>query len=200
MKNTFRTLIGLQMLLLIASIAAATTTFRQMQMEYHIPMSLFAVTAEFGWIGNILLAGLLIASIGLLVFWNATRHIYASIVIGDLLLTISRKAVFRSGATDMLHVAFAVVTGVILAMIYFTPLRDLFTNPQAATPLATAPKPPFPPPVVPPQWPPQPPIMPPEPPAPVASVRVCAVCGAGDQDGKFCTQCGQPVAAKPRWS
>lgn len=210
MKNLFRTLIILQMLVWFGIMFAANTSFRELQREFAIPTSLFATTAEFGRIGELLFVGLLIASIGLLASWDVSRHIYAVLIIGDMLLGAFQRTVFRDGVTDMFHGTDAIVTGVILAMIYFSPLRDLFTNPRPAAPLAEIPPPPFPPQAVPPQSQPKPakpaaftaqePVrtLKPQKSAPAESGQVCAACGAREQESKFCTQCGQPVAGKPR--
>jgi hypothetical protein len=227
MKNTFRALVTLQILIWLGTMVIVRMSFGQIQREYHVPSSVFMVSRLFGRTGDFVFLGAVIASLALLAFWNPARHIYTVMVVGDMLLLCLRNTVFRTGTMDAIHGADAVLTGVILSMIYLSPIRDVFMKREPAAALAEAAPPPFPTdavappwpsepsrsvtaavpePVLPPPWPSEPaqtvaaevpePVLPPRPePAPAVSAQVCAACGAGDQDGKFCTQCGKPVAA-----
>src|SRR4051812_1909899 len=125
MKNAFRTLIGAQILLWLAATFVTSSSFRSLQQEFHIPVSLFNGPTLFGRVETLVLFySMVLACLAMLSFWNPMRHIYTVLVIVEMLLSGLRAIVVRSGLMDAFHVGDAVLTGVLLSMIYFSPIKD----------------------------------------------------------------------------
>jgi hypothetical protein len=74
----------------------------------------------------------LVASIGLFFFWRPARILYLIAVAANLLLTpFSGPYVDAGWGTTFLQAGF-IVSGFILALIYFSPLKDLYEKPKIA--------------------------------------------------------------------
>ena len=74
----------------------------------------------------------LVASIGLMCFWRPARPLYfASIVVAAVLMPLGGPYI-TSGWSEAFESVSLTVSGVVLALIYFSPLRDLYARPQTA--------------------------------------------------------------------
>jgi len=77
-----------------------------------------------------MLIALVVASIGLLLFSRPARPLYLAIIIVDILLTPCWGPYVTTGWARALEAVSYIINGVVLALIYFSPLRDLFERPQ----------------------------------------------------------------------
>ena len=77
-------------------------------------------------VGIVLLVFLLVSSIGLFVFWRPARLLYFCTVIGGLALTPFYGPYVDAGWGTLFQEMAMIVSGVILALIYYSPLRDLY--------------------------------------------------------------------------
>jgi len=232
LKNIFRTLVIAQVLLWLVIVYALPPSFIALQREFRLPDSYVHVSTPFGRSLEFLFYAQVIANLVMLGFWNASRYIYMVLAIADMAVVCFDPIIVRSGLGDALATADGVLTGLILAMIYFSPLREAFADSHRGIAVVAVP-PPFPPPPVPAPPAPGPGFRPhdemppwggvpgPQPtpssafgkPAGSSSsgysgnpadrgVRpttellysvktlACGNCGATEQDGRFCTQCG----------
>lgn len=83
-------------------------------------------------VGIPLIIAVPVASIGLMCFWRPARPLYlASIVAAALLMPLGGPYI-TSGWAETLESVSLTVSGVVLAVIYFSPLRDLYARPQPA--------------------------------------------------------------------
>jgi hypothetical protein len=83
-------------------------------------------------VGIPLLITVLVASIGLLAFWRPARPLYfVTIVVATLLTPLGGPYITLGWAQALDGVSF-IVTGVVLAAIYFSPLRELYDRPHHA--------------------------------------------------------------------
>jgi hypothetical protein len=192
MKNAFRTLVIAQVVLWLASAYVIPNSMREVQREFHIPSSFFYGSSLFGNSLQFLFYLQVLATLSMLAFWNATRHIYTVLIVAGMALLTLNHAMVRSGVRDAINGADGIMTGVILAMIYFSPLREVFAGSQPPQQFAAAAAPPFPPPPLREQS----EMFAPAPP-PSVQPQICAFCGAAGQDSRFCTQCGLAVAGPP---
>jgi hypothetical protein len=164
-------------------------------------------------IGGITLLGLLVANIGVFFFWRGMRTVYLIVMMAAVLQSLYLGPFANSGPGDFFDSAMNTVSGLILGLAFFSPVRELFERPAAAGPAmgpvvqvpmaapSAAPKPRQPAPPLP--APPEPPIEPAPPgpaiaPEPVAAkpVPVCAKCGTPSTGTKFCEECGALFVAK----
>jgi hypothetical protein len=83
-------------------------------------------------VGIVLLVFLLVSSIGLFVFWRPARLLYFCTVIGGLALTPFYGPYVDAGWGTLFQEMAMIVSGVILALIYCSPLRDLYERSQPA--------------------------------------------------------------------
>lgn len=75
----------------------------------------------------------LVACIGLLVFWRPARPLYfCAIILGTLVTSLGGPDA-TSGWVEAIEGVSDILAGVVLALIYFSPLKDLYdkTNPAA---------------------------------------------------------------------
>ena len=86
---------------------------------------LMLLVAGLGFIG---LAAMLVSSVGLMFFWNFSRHIYAASFALNLPLLPFMGTHIASGINQMLYDLGVVVASVILALIYYSPVREYFVS------------------------------------------------------------------------
>lgn len=142
-KTTLRMLLTAEIVLLIASVAAsslgesslpeALRTFESAPSEDAAdPVML----ATFGFFG-ILLVALVVAWIGLFVFWPPARRIYLATSVLGIVATPWFGPYIETGWSTALGEASTLLAGVILSAIYWSPLNGLFeptpTPPTPAT-------------------------------------------------------------------
>lgn len=83
-------------------------------------------------LGIPVIIAVLVASIGLMCFWRPARPLYlARIVVAAVLMPLSGPYI-TSGWAEAIESVSLTVSGVVLALIYFSPLRDLYARPQTA--------------------------------------------------------------------
>jgi double zinc ribbon protein len=166
-------------------------------------------------LGIAVLIALLVANVGLYLFWRPARTLYLVATIGALLASLYLGPFVNPGPADFLETALDAVGGIILGLVYFSPVKEAFEQRVAAVSFpsqgfAT----------------PMPPVEPAAngyvfsgnpaplreeiaarsvPPSTVvtapaaAEVTVkCANCGALSTGKKFCEECGAPFASKVR--
>jgi hypothetical protein len=75
---------------------------------------------------------LLVSSIGLFFFWGPARILYLITIVGGLLLTPFFGPYVDAGWGAAFEDAAIIVSGVILALIYFSPLRTMYEKPTIA--------------------------------------------------------------------
>ena len=81
-------------------------------------------------VGIIFLAFVLVSSIGLFVFWPPARLLYFWTLIGGVALAPFYGPYVDAGWGQMFDEAAMIISGVILALIYCSPLRNLYERPQ----------------------------------------------------------------------
>ena len=135
-KTTLRTLIIAQFVLGIASIVSSELAASSLpdalrvaseHSEYDFSPAvlqtllvifiLFVVLAVISWIG-------------LFVFWRPARFLYFITVILLLLPTLLGGPHVGTGLSAMLAETVSIITGIILALIYFSPLKELYEKRQ----------------------------------------------------------------------
>lgn len=70
--------------------------------------------------------------LGLLLFWNMARHVYLAGFFFLIPMYLVLGVTVTSGIGQILYDAGSVLSGVILALIYFSPVKDFFTKPPSA--------------------------------------------------------------------
>ena len=80
--------------------------------------------------GSISLAVLtaLAGYVGLIVFWNFARHLFLFASVLFLVITPFIGPYIASGVNQTLHDVVNVFSGLILALVYFSPVRNYFVN------------------------------------------------------------------------
>jgi hypothetical protein len=77
-------------------------------------------------VGIVLLILVLISSIGLFVFWRPARLFYLLTLIAGVALAPFYGPYVDAGWGTLFQEAAMIISGVILALIYYSPLRDLY--------------------------------------------------------------------------
>ena len=124
-KHTLKILVGLQIAALLGTALAAALSIPHLVADYHLPRHVVSAGPEVFWLGNILTAALLVAAVGLCFFADISRTLYGVLALGLFVIYTFRPSV-SSGPMDVLHEADAVLRGVIVALVYFSPLSDLY--------------------------------------------------------------------------
>ena len=156
------------------------------------------------------LVAFLIANVGLYVFWSGARTFYFVVTLALQLSNLLLGPFVATGWTELFEATLTLLNGVILGVIYFSPIRDLFgrqeagnksvdatIEPPASSPGFAAPCAPIEVVAVPP-----PRVATPQPaaggshPNPGKAAPFCGACGAPSQGGKFCPECGAPLVVK----
>jgi hypothetical protein len=105
------------------------------------PLRAYHGQTEFsGWVHALVGVGLcmlvlvaVVARIGLFFFWRPARPLYFASMIGALLMAVLGGPDVSTGWEDMLDTMSAIICGIIFALIYFSPLRDLYAKKQPNT-------------------------------------------------------------------
>lgn len=124
-KSTLRTLVLVQVGAFVATYLAANLTSHSLFREYAIPMALFSTTPTLFWLGVLLRLAFLASSVGLCFFSSVSRTLY-SILLAALLLAPPYNPTVRSASTDLFFSAEFILCGVVLALLYFSPLKSLY--------------------------------------------------------------------------
>jgi hypothetical protein len=74
----------------------------------------------------------LVSSIGLFFFWRPARLLYVVTMIFGMLATPFFGPYVDAGLGAMLEDAATIMSGVILALVYFSPVKELFGGPSVA--------------------------------------------------------------------
>ena len=72
---------------------------------------------------------LIVSSIGLFLFWRPARILYLITIVTGLLLTPFFGPYVDAGWGTTFQEAAIIVSGIILTLIYFSPLKDLYEKP-----------------------------------------------------------------------
>ncbi|GMU20107.1 MAG: hypothetical protein AMXMBFR13_02070 [Phycisphaerae bacterium] len=75
---------------------------------------------------------LLVSSIGLFFFWRPARILYLLTVVLGLAMTPLLGPYVDSGWATTFEEIAVIISGVILALVYYSPLRDLYEKPKIA--------------------------------------------------------------------
>ena len=136
-KTTLRLLIVVEVLLGIGSLVAyylgepsLPEALRTFEPEVFATAGVNALGVVLG-ILVLLLIALFIAWIGLFLFWRPARLIYLVVTVLALAVMPFFGPYVETGLSYTLTEATSIVAGIILALIYWSPLRDLFEKPKA---------------------------------------------------------------------
>jgi hypothetical protein len=124
-KNTLRILVALQIAAVLGAVVASSLSIPSLVRSYHLPAYVFSSSPEALWLANILTLALLVAAVGLCFFADVFRTLYVALTIGLLLLYTLHSSV-SSASMDLLQQTDALLRGVIIAVVYFSPLSDLY--------------------------------------------------------------------------
>jgi hypothetical protein len=124
-KKTLRMMVAVQIAAVLGGALAATVSIPSLVRDYRLPADVIAVAPELFWLANLVLVAFLLAALGLCFFADIFRSLYAGLTATSLLLSSLHPSV-SSGSMDFLHQIDAVLRGAIVALIYFSPLSDLF--------------------------------------------------------------------------
>jgi hypothetical protein len=124
-KNTLRILVALQIAALMGAVVAASLSIPALVRNYHLPTYVFSSAPDVLWLANLLTLALLVVAVGLCFFADAFRTLYVALTAGLLLLHALRPSV-SSSSMDLLQQTDALLRGVIIAIVYFSPLSDLY--------------------------------------------------------------------------
>jgi hypothetical protein len=105
-----------------ASLPAELRAYEEAQSEASLTRGDFVQLA----VAIPLVIAALLARIGLFFFWRFARPLFLITLIADVLLTPLFGVSIETGWGQMLDQAAVVVSGVVLALIYFSPLRTLY--------------------------------------------------------------------------
>lgn len=141
LTNYFRALLCVFVLLVAAEIASDLMTVSWLpeplrkhveeQMKPGPPSAQMAMLALFSLLS---LALLLISLAGLFVFWRPARVLYTLCLLTLGCAVAASGTVVESALTTVLSYMNTVIAGVILGMIYFSPIREHFEPPTADQP------------------------------------------------------------------
>jgi energy-coupling factor transporter transmembrane protein EcfT len=81
-----------------------------------------------GVLGILVLIVALVSRIGLFFFWRPARPLYLASGIGNLLMTVLNGPSVNAAWSEMFDGLSAIIYGIILALIYFSSLRDLYAK------------------------------------------------------------------------
>lgn len=81
-------------------------------------------------LGLLLLIAVLVAFVGLLIFWRPARPLYFATLVVAALLTPFDGPYITSGLAQAFGDVSLIVSGIVLAVIYFSPLRALYDRPR----------------------------------------------------------------------
>ena len=124
-KHTLKILVGLQIAALLGTAVATALSIPPLVAAYGLPSYLISAGPQAFWLSNVLTIAFLAAAVGLCFFADVFRTLYVVLTLGLLLLHTIRPSV-GSGPMDVLGDADAVLRGVIVALVYFSPLSDLY--------------------------------------------------------------------------
>jgi hypothetical protein len=124
-KNTLRILVALQIAAVLGAVVATSLSIPSLVRDYHLPAYVFSSSPEALWLANILTLALLVAAVGLCFFADVFRTLYVALTIGLLLLYTLHSSV-SSASMDLLQQTDALLRGAIIAVVYFSPLSDLY--------------------------------------------------------------------------
>ena len=124
-QHTLKILVGLQIAALLGTALAAALSIPALVAAYGLPRYLISAGPEIFWLGNILTVALLAAAVGLCFFADIYRTLYVVLTLCLFVIYTLHPSV-SSGPMDVLHEADTVLRGVIVALVYFSPLSDLY--------------------------------------------------------------------------
>ena len=124
-QHTLKILVGLQIAALLGTALAAALSIPDLVAAYGLPRYLISAGPEIFWLGNILTVALLVAAVGLCFFADICRTLYVVLTLGLFVIYTLRPSV-SSGPMDVLQEADIVLRGAIVALVYFSPLSDLY--------------------------------------------------------------------------
>jgi hypothetical protein len=133
LPNYFRALLCIFTLLVVAEIASDVLTVQWLPdpLRQHVEarMNNSELNSEVAVLLILSLAALalMVASVvGLWVFWRPARLLYTLFLLVFACAIAASGTIVQTALTSVLSFMYSVIAGVILGMIYFSPLRDLF--------------------------------------------------------------------------
>lgn len=144
LTNYFRALLCVFLLLIIAEIASDVLTVGWLPepLRKHVeeqtdpnrpPSAALAMLVIFSLLS---LSLLLASSIGLFFFWRPARMLFTLCLLTIACSVAASGTVVESALTTVFSYMNTVISGVILGMIYFSPIREHFEPPPADQPAA----------------------------------------------------------------
>jgi hypothetical protein len=133
-RNQFRALVVFTLLLTILSIVydffCADPIAEKLFAYQDILEPDWSDTKLYLLAGTISLAVLtaLVGFVGLLVFWNFARHLFLSACVLFLVITPFIGPYITSGANQALYNVVNVLSGLILGLVYFSPVKHYFVS------------------------------------------------------------------------
>ena len=140
-KTTLRVLVAFSFVVMLLSVPLYLFSSSSLPPELRA-YEAAQIKAGLTWhdIASIVLGlGWLTAIVGLFFIWRPARLLFFVMLILDLVLTASGGPSVSGALTRALEDVNALLSGVILALIYFTPLKDEFTARRSGLPQNFAP-------------------------------------------------------------
>jgi hypothetical protein len=142
LTNYFRALLCIFLLLVVAEVASGALTvgwlpeplrkYVEAEMD-RPPDAQMAVLALFSLLS---LALLIVSSLGLFYFWRPARMLYTVCLLTLGCAVAASGTVVESALSTVFSYMNTIIAGVILGMIYFSPIREHFEPPPADQPAA----------------------------------------------------------------
>jgi phosphoglycerol transferase MdoB-like AlkP superfamily enzyme len=134
-KRLLRILVVAELLMIVLGVAVALLTEPSLpeplrdwvQAEAEVePTAGFLVLTGFGFL---MVVALVVSNIGLFFFWRFARPLYLVTTLAPVLLLPAFGPDVSSGWAAMFDDLGMILSGIIIALIYWSPLRDLFERP-----------------------------------------------------------------------
>lgn len=81
-------------------------------------------------IGFPLIIAMLVSHVGLFLFWRPARVLYVASLIGLIALSLFLGPHVSTGWVQAIDTASLTITGMVLALIYWSPLKELYEKPK----------------------------------------------------------------------
>jgi hypothetical protein len=135
----FRTLLALHVLLIVGELTSGQLTRaglpeplrNYLELHYKTPEKTVGTNLEaLAWVSLFGMTLLLVSMIGLWVLWRPARMLFTTYLLCLAIAIVLSGPLVESSLTSVLAFMNTIISGLILGMIYFSPLRDHFDAPQ----------------------------------------------------------------------
>jgi len=135
----FRTLLALHVLLIVGELTSGqltTSTLPEplrnyLELQYKNPENTIGPNLEaLSWVSLFGMSLLLVSMIGLWVLWRPARMLFTAYLLCLAVAIVLAGPLVESSLTSVLAFMNTIISGLILGMIYFSPLREHFDAPE----------------------------------------------------------------------